>query len=136
MNAALHKQTMRTIFDALARGDGKPFVDAMNDDFSWTIKGQGPWAGTWSGKAAVRNELFRSLFAQFATPYRNRASRFVAEDDIVVVECKGDVATTAGARYDNDYCYVCRFDERGKLAAVVEYMDTALAERVLVPQAP
>ena len=58
-------------------------------------------------------------------------SRFVAEDDIVVVECKGDVATKLGARYDNDYCYVCRFDEGGALLELTEYMDTALAERVL-----
>jgi len=41
--------------------------------------------------------------------------------------------TRAGARYDNDYCYVCRFDAAGKLVALTEYMDTALAERVLAP---
>jgi len=81
----------------------------------------------------VRPELFRPLFAQFEGSYRNRASRFVAEDDIVVVECRGDVATKAGARYDNQYCYVCRFDDAGKLVALTEYMDTALAERVLAP---
>jgi hypothetical protein len=49
------------------------------------------------------------------------------------VECRGDVATKAGARYDNPYCYVCRFDAAGKLVALTEYMDTALAERVLAP---
>jgi hypothetical protein len=50
-----------------------------------------------------------------------------------VVECKGDVSTKAGNRYDNDYCYVCRFGDDGKLVALTEYMDTALAERVLAP---
>jgi len=81
----------------------------------------------------VRPELFRPLFAQFEGSYRNRASRFVAEADLVVVECRGDVATKAGARYDNQYCYVCRIDDAGKLVALTEYMDTALAERVLAP---
>ena len=133
VNAQRNKQAMKIVFDALAEGNGQPFVDAMSDDFSWTISGSGPWSRTWSGKDQVRRGLFRPLFAQFEGSYRNRASRFVAEDDIVVVECKGDVATRAGARYDNDYCYVCRFDAAGKLVALTEYMDTALAERVLAP---
>ena len=55
----------------------------------------------------------------------------VLEGDIVVVECKGDVETKAGNRYDDDYCYVCQFADDGKLVALTEYMDTALAERVL-----
>ena len=76
------------------------------------------------------------LFASFAGTYRNRASLIVAEGDVVVVECKGDVATKAGARYDNDYCYVCRFDDAGRLTRLTEYMDTALAERVLPPPPP
>ena len=132
-----NKQTMQTVFAALAEGDGRPFVEAMRDDFSWTIAGQGPWSGTWRGKPAVHEQLFRPLFAQFAGTYRNRARSFVAEGDTVIVECKGDVATRAGERYDNDYCYVCRFADDGKLVSLVEYMDTALAERVLAaPQRP
>jgi hypothetical protein len=130
-----HKRTMQTIFAELEKGNGAPFIEAMCDDFAWTISGQGPWGRTWQGKTAVRRELFAPLFAQFADTYRNRARSFVAEGDTVVVECKGSVAMKSGARYDNDYCYICRFAEDGKLIAVREYMDTALAERVLVPPA-
>jgi uncharacterized protein len=131
MNAQNFKRTMQIIFAELDSGNGQPFVDAMHDDFAWTISGQGPWARTWRGKDAVRTELFRPLFAQFATKYRNTATNFIAEGDTVVVECKGNVATKQGNRYDNDYCYVCRFGDDGKLIALTEYMDTALAERVL-----
>jgi ketosteroid isomerase-like protein len=133
MNAQDCKQTMQVIFAELALGNGQPFVNAMCDDFAWTISGQGPWARTWRGKNAVCAELFRPLFAQFAGKYCNTARSFIAEGNTVVVECKGSVATKEGNRYDNDYCYVCRFAEDGKLIALTEYMDTALAERVLVP---
>lgn len=137
MNAQDCKRTMQLIFAELAIGNGKPFLDAMSDDFAWTVSGQGPWARTWRGKEAVRLELFRPLVAQFATQYRNTARSFIAEGATVVVECKGDVATKKGDRYDNDYCYVCRFGDDGKLIALTEYMDTALAERVLeAPQPP
>lgn len=98
---------MQIIFAELASGNGQPFVDAMHDDFAWTISGQGPSARTWRGRDAVRPELFRQLSTQFATK-------------------KAD-------RHDNDYCYVWRFGDDGKLIALTEYMDTALAECVLAP---
>ena len=133
LTAVDHKRTMQAIFAELEQGNGAPFMDAMHDDFVWTISGQGPWGRSWRGKTAVRRELFKPLFAQFDGTYRNSARSFMAEGDTVVVECKGDVATKAGARYDNDYCYVCRFGNDGKLVSLTEYMDTALAERVLAP---
>lgn len=126
---------MQAVFDALAEGNGQAFVDAMSPDVTWTISGTSPWSKTWRGKDSMRRELFRPLFAQFAGAYLNRASRFIAEADIVVVECKGDVATTRGDRYDNDYCYICRFNDAGEIVAITEYMDTALADRVLAPPA-
>ena len=136
MNRSANKAKIEAIFAALATGDGQPLVDAMSEDFVWTIRGQGPWARSWRGKTVVRAELFRPLFAQFATTYRNFARRIIAEDNIVVVECKGDVETKSGHRYDNDYCYICEFGDDGKLTTLTEYMDTALAERVLVAPAP
>ena len=132
MNAVQNKETMQTIFAELEHGNGKPFVAAMADDFCWEIPGRGAWSRRFEGKQTVRDELFKPLFAQFATTYTNRALRFIAEDDLVVVECRGQVRTVRGEAYDNTYCYVCRF-ENGRLRELTEYMDTALAEAVLAP---
>lgn len=134
MPESINKAVVQTVFASLAEGDRKPFADAMADDFSWTIAGHGPWARTWRGKAAVRGGLIEPLFAQFAGTYRNRATRIVCEGDTVVVECRGSVATSAGPRYDNHYCYVIEM-RGGKMHALTEYMDTALAEAVLSPPA-
>jgi uncharacterized protein len=51
--AAANKQLLQDIFDALARGDGTPFRDAMADDFTWTIIGSTDWSGTYAGKQDV-----------------------------------------------------------------------------------
>src|SRR3712207_952389 len=72
---ATPKQRMQAIFPALAIGDGKPFVDAMADGFVWTIPGTTAWSRRYEGKDAVRQELFRPLFAQFAGTYTNTATR-------------------------------------------------------------
>jgi ketosteroid isomerase-like protein len=130
--AADNKQLMQAVFAELERGNGRPFIDAMADDFCWDIPGTSAWSRRFEGKRAVREQLFKPLFAQFATPYTNRALRFIAEDDHVVVECRGSVQTVRGEAYNNSYCYVCRF-EGGRLRELTEYMDTALAEAVLAP---
>jgi len=120
-----NKQLMQAIFSELAQGNGKPFVDAMAEDFCWVLPGQTAWSRRYEGKQAVREQLFRPLFAQFAGTYTNRATRFVAEDDMVVVECRGEVLTKKGKPYNNTYCYVCRL-AGGQLVELVEYMDTQM----------
>ena len=130
MSTNTSRVLVESVFAELGQGDTRPFADAMADDFSWTISGHGPWGRTWHGKQQVRQGLMAPLFSQFAGTYRNRATRIVAEGDIVVVECRGDVSTKAGKRYDNHYCYVIQMRD-GRMLALTEYMDTALAEAVL-----
>jgi ketosteroid isomerase-like protein len=134
MSAAENKKLLQQIYAALACGDGKPFVDALADDFVWRVKGVSNWAGEWRGKAEVRARLFAPLFAQFDGRYANTASRVIAEDDLVVVECQGKALTKSGQRYDNTYCIIYRVRD-GKLSEATEYMDTVLADRVLAPPA-
>lgn len=134
VSAASNKQLMQDVFAELASGNGKPFTEHMADDFCWNMIGTTAWSRTYTGKAAVLNELFKPLFAQFADRYTNTAHRFVAEDDVVVVECRGRVTTTSGKPYHNTYCYVIRF-ENGLMKELTEYLDTALVENALEPRA-
>jgi ketosteroid isomerase-like protein len=135
MSAAENKQLMQAIFAELAKGNGKPFVDAMAEDFCWIMIGTTKWSGTYRGKHAVRERLLKPLFAKFADPYTNTAQRFIAEDDYVVVECRGRVMTKSGMPYNNTYCYVCRL-AGGKLRELTEYFDTELVTAALGDPAP
>jgi ketosteroid isomerase-like protein len=130
MSATENKRAMQAAFDALAEGNGQPFVDLMADDFAWTITGTTAWSRAYRGKQAVRQELLEPLFARFATRYTNRAVRILAEDDHVVVECRGNVTTKSGKAYNNEYCYVIRFAD-GKMRELTEYLDTELVTEAL-----
>ena len=134
MSATANKQLMQQVFAELAKGNGKPFVDAMADDFRWTITGTTPWSKTYDGKQTVLNDLMQPLFSQFADRYTNTAQRFIAEDDYVVVECRGRVTTKAGKPYNNAYCYVCRM-AGGKMRELTEYLDTELVATALADPA-
>jgi hypothetical protein len=50
----------------------------------------------------------------------------------VVVEHSGRNTTPDGRRYDNNYCWVCRFVE-GQLREIHEYMDTRLVTETFGP---
>jgi ketosteroid isomerase-like protein len=132
MDAAENKGLVQDVFEELAKGNGRPFVDLLGDDIRWRIIGTTEWSGTWEGKEAVRRGLLDPLFDQFATRYRNTAIRLIAEDDYVVIECRGDVTTKAGMPYRNTYCYVCRL-EGGMVRELTEYCDTELLTKALTP---
>ncbi len=130
MDAATNQQRMQALFDDLALGNGKPFWAALSDDIVWDMIGDTAWSGRYVGKQAVRDRLLSPLFAQFKTRYKNRASRITAQNDIVVVECRGEVTTQAGQTYNNRYCYVCRLRD-SMICELTEYLDTKLVHEVL-----
>jgi ketosteroid isomerase-like protein len=125
-----NKQLMQRIFDGLARGDARLFLDSLDESTVWRLTGTNAWSGVYTGKTAIHRDLLTPLFAQFADQYINVADTIVAEGDTVVVECRGKVTTKAGKRYDNIYCWVCRLDG-GKIVSLTEYMDTELVATAL-----
>ena len=127
-----NKQALDEAFSSLSQGDSRRFLALMAEDFVWEIPGKSTWSGRWEGKETVREKLFGPLFGQFEGTYTNTPLQMIAEGDLVVVECRGKVATKRGGRYDNTYCYICRF-EGSELKELTEYMDTALADEALGP---
>jgi ketosteroid isomerase-like protein len=129
---AANKQLLQHIYAELAQGNSRPLLDAMAEDFTWTIRGRTPWSRTYRGKRAVREELLKPLFANFADRYTASIRRILADGDHVVVEFRGRVTTRAGKPYHNEYCMVYRL-VGGKLHEVTEYLDTELVTAVLSP---
>lgn len=130
MSATENKKLLQGVFAELSKGNSQLLLEIMADDFCWTVTGTTKWSGTYSGKQVVLKELLQPLVAQFETQYTNTAHRFIAEDDFVVVECRGNVMTKSGKPYNNTYCYVCRLAD-GKLKELTEYLDTELVTAAL-----
>ena len=132
MGAAENKQLMQRVFAELSNGNGQPFMDALADDARWTVIGTSPWSRSYHGKRAIAEELMRPLFRQFADRYTARAVRIVAEDDVVVVEARGQVNTKSGRPYNQTYCYVFQLAD-GRVHELTEYLDTELVNAALDP---
>jgi uncharacterized protein len=133
MAAAENKQLLRHVFTEVAKGDSRPFIELLADDVRWTIIGSTAWSGTYEGKQAVIDDLLRPLSGQIRGRNIIAAHRFVAEDDVVVVEGRGRNSTTDGVRYHNEYCWVFQLVD-GRVRELTEYSDTQLMASAL--QAP
>jgi len=130
MQAAANKKIMQEIFAELGKGNSRPFVDSMAEEFSWTVTGTTKWSKKYAGKKAVVEELFGALRERLAPPIVVNATRFIADEDCVVVEARGKNTTKDAKPYNNAYCYVFRL-AGGKLVEMTEYLDTELVTSVL-----
>ncbi|TAM45625.1 MAG: nuclear transport factor 2 family protein [Burkholderiaceae bacterium] len=135
MGTTENKSLPQHVFAETAKGNGRPFVEALAEDVSWTIIGSTPWSKTYRGKPAVLRELLGPLNAQLAGKNTITAHRFIAEGDQVVVEGRGHNTTNAGKQYNNRYCWVFRIAQ-GRVVELIEYTDTSLIESALLPPQP
>jgi ketosteroid isomerase-like protein len=130
MGATENRKLMESIFARVAAGDRSALVDALADDVTMRVTGQYSWSRTFTGKATLLRELYGYLNTLLAEGRRTIPLRFIADDDHVVVEARGDMKTKAGVRYDNEYCLIYRLKD-GRIVEIRVYCDSMLTEAVL-----
>ena len=127
-----NKALMTRIFDGVAKGDPSLFYERLADDATMTITGEFSWSRVFEGKECIRRDLYGYVRSRLQERGKTQAFHFLADDDWVVVEARGDMLTKEGIPYRNHYCLLFKLiDER--IVEMKEYQDSALVERVLGP---
>lgn len=130
--------TRRVVADyvgALQRGD----LDALRASFAphatWTIRGDLPVAGTYTGASEILDGFLADVVATLdpRAPVSQDLHRIIADGEHAVAEWTSHARARNGASYDNDYAVVFRV-VGGKIAEVTEYCDTSYMKRVLFDQ--
>jgi ketosteroid isomerase-like protein len=120
-----HKQRVQKIMDAMSQGQVAPLFDAMAEDVTWQWMGVNQWSRSFDGKQVVVDTLFGGDAETLGPSSRVEVRSVHADGDCVVVEHSGRNELPDGRRYDNNYCWILRFEE-GSIQEVREYMDTQL----------
>lgn len=110
---------------AMAQGRLRPLFDAMAEDVTWRWMGVGQWSRTFEGKQTVVAKLFGGDAETLSPSSSVEVHRIHADGEFVVVEHSGRNELPDGRRYDNNYCWVFRF-QGDLIQEVREYMDTEL----------
>lgn len=119
------RETITAIFAETAKGNGRPFVDAMDDDVEWRIIGTTSWSGLYRGKTQVLRDLLGPLRERLGGSNVCVPTRILVDGEIAVVQARGENRTADGKDYRNDYCFVIRM-EHGRMKTIEEYSDTEL----------
>ncbi len=119
------KQRVQEVMGAMSRGAIAPLYDAMAEDVTWRWMGVNQWSRTFEGKQVVVDKLFGGARETLDPASSVEVHHVHADDDCVVVEHSGRNQLPDGRRYDNNYCWILRFED-GLIHEVREYMDTEL----------
>jgi ketosteroid isomerase-like protein len=127
VGAKENKLMMQSIFEDLGRGDRTSFRDALHDDLVMQVMGSSSWSQTVRGKRKFLDVFFGHVSSRLSARSPNTPLLYLADEDWVVVEAKGNMIAIDGRPYENDYCLHYRI-AAGKIVEIKEYMDTALCE--------
>lgn len=126
------RAVVRAYIAALQSGDVAALRESFSPDATWSLRGDLPVSGTWTGPDAILDGFLAEMMARLDTgqPLSQELTGLVADGTTAVAEWTSRATTTTGAAYENDYAVV--FEVRGQeIVAVREYFDTAYAGRVL-----
>ena len=117
------------IFKHLESGDGRGFFDHVADDVDWIVEGTHPLAGHYHSKADFVAHTFEKLAKVLPQGTQLHVEHALVSGDWAVVELRSDATAKNGLRFDNRYCWVCRFIN-GTVVEVRAYLDSALVARL------
>ena len=120
-----NKDVITVIFAETAKGNGRPYIEAIADDAVWIGRGHNSWSGVYRGKEAILSDLLGPLSKLLDGRNTCIPTRIHADGDFVIVEAKGQNQLKGGRRYDNEYCFVIKMRD-GKMIEITEYLDTEL----------
>jgi uncharacterized protein len=89
------------------------------------MDGRRRWSRTFEGKQMVIDTLFGGATDELGSASRVEVAHVHADGDSVVVEHTGYNVLPDGRNYNNQYCWVLRFQD-DLIREVREYMDTQL----------
>jgi len=120
---------VRGIFKNLESGDGKGFFDHVADNVDWIVEGTHPLAGHYHSKADFLAHTFEKLAKVLPQGAELHTEHVLVSEDWAVVELHSLATAKNGFRFDNRYCWVCRF-VNGTIVEVRAYLDSVMVARL------
>ena len=120
---------VREIFKNLESGDGKAFFDHVLDGVDWTVEGTHPLAGHYHSKTEFLAHTFDKLNKVLPKGAELYVEHILVSGNSAVVELHSKATAKNGFKFDNRYCWICRF-VNGTIVEVRAYLDSVLVARL------
>ena len=117
------------IFKSLEQGDGAEFFTHVADDVDWIVEGHHPLAGHYYSKSDFIAATFAKLGKVLPDGTQLHVANAMVCGDWAIVELASLATAKNGMRFDNKYCWLCRF-ENSQIVEVRAYLDSAMVQRL------
>lgn len=121
----MDKEAIRALFSHLEHGDGAGFFEKVSDQVDWTVMGTHPLAGRYTSKQAFLSATFVKLDHVLPNGTQLKVEHIYQDGDWATVELRSMATASDGMRFDNRYCWVCRFSNN-RIVEVRAYLDSWL----------
>lgn len=129
----ISNKTVQKIIDLLKACDFKTLCNTyFADNFMWTIKGSSILSGTYKNKDIFFKQVLDRLSNIVQPGWRMHILDTYIDDDVLIVEMKGEAKTKNGQDYNNDYCWIFKF-ANDKIVSITAYYDSLLVNKILNP---
>lgn len=128
---AASKAVVLEYMNALAEGDFTGLRAFFGPDSTWTLAGDPPLSGTWTGPDEILDEFVPAMVARLVPESMEfQFEGLIGEGDQVLAEWNTRALARSGGRYDQ-HCLAIFTVRDGRIAAVREYFDTLHAQTVV-----
>jgi uncharacterized protein len=111
--------------------NGQNLLAALAPDATWTEAEGFPYAGTYTGPEAIIAGVFHRLATEW-TDYMAEAHTFLEDcDSVAVFGVYSGTYNATGKKMRADFAHLYRLKD-GKIASMVQYVDTLVANRALI----
>ena len=132
-NISRPRDLVRNFYEAIIKGDMNLYQSLIHVDYHVCVAcNKGVLSGTYD-RETVLNVVFPLVVGKLDSDNFTFCKRFkiMCEDEnCIVAICEAEGMSTSGERYDQIYAHFFSFQD-GKILRLIEFQDTALAERAL-----
>jgi uncharacterized protein len=125
----LTEADVRAVFKNLESGNGDAFFDHVADNVDWIVQGTHPVAGRFRSKSELRAHAFDRVSRAMKDGLQLHITNILVDGEWAVIELHSLATAKSGLRFDNRYCWICRFAS-GKIVEVRAYLDSELEVRL------
>ena len=127
-----HLNKIKSVYDAFAKGDIFSVLEVLSSDIDWTEAEGFPYGGTYHGPKAVLEGVFMRLGSEW-DGFAAVAHEFIDGGDTIVALGKySGTYKKTNKSFSADFAHVWKLRE-GKAVSFVQYVDSHLVQRALVP---
>ncbi len=132
--AIVTKEYIKNLFLLLEEGKSSEFFDHVVENVEWQVEGTHPLAGIYKSKSEFVSATFDRLGRILKEGVVLRVHNILLDGSSAAIEMVALSHTNHNVLFDNHYCWVTTFNDKGEIVRVRAYLDSALVADVIVTE--